>query len=474
MGRSKKQKENNGAQSASTAPGSKSSSVWQVARKPNPEAAPSQERTKPEKEEEVHEQVKDGPGDFAGASAASRVRASLHQCEWCGQKEANYSWMCYVDKESKQFAEKLDPVFEYVKTNKKEWKFDSSQVEFVCIYCKGKYDKKQYLQRMKSDPSRWTPTAEWNKKRNKSGGRMTQSQRAFLLKRFESQAGAEHFRGTTAMQVYEAQSNDNFRKGSDWVSHIGPDVYLLYGCSRCHIYPLKSSDFLRTAKMSVKDTDSNIHDAAGNEWRSPCCGAKWTWGVEGKFRLLVLGGNPESKKMENHMYVYIGGNFPQTLENQIQFLKGCELLKTLGGRDITKNNILEVIHEVNCAAESRLSTLPEVEQIKVINPQELQNYEYHWRIVCQDRRLSCPHAGKQIRVINLKRADNMPDSISVEDLECLVALCASTLDIENCEQTTANKKIAKHFADQHAFQCGRAALQRMNAPLDMPRYGSAS
>ena len=429
-----------------------------------------------ENEENVDEDVEVDNGNFPGASAACRERTALHQCDWCNDKQPLYSHMCYVDRRTKEFAEKLDQVYmQVVHTQDYIRKFDTSEVDFVCIHCKGLQDGKQYLKAMKSDPSRMTPTAEWNKKRNKSSGRMTKSQLQYLLTRWESKKGQTYLDGRRAMEVYEARKNLDFGKGSDWVSNIGPDVFLLYGCSQCHIYPLKSSDFLRTAKMSAQDTDLNIHNAMGNEWRVPCCGAKWTWREQGRYRLLVLGGNPDSAQIKDRKYVYIGDGFGQKLENTVEFLKGCQLLKTLAGCPITKNNILDVIEELNDLAESRLMTLPEVTQIKVINPKNLDNYEHRFRIVCQDKRLSVPFAGKIIRVVDLKKGSpQAPKVVSAAELNLLVSICAATLDLEAAAKTPAEKKMVQDFKADKTFKCARLALVRMNAPEQQLRLRSAT
>jgi len=38
------------------------------------------------------------------------------------------------------------------------------------------------------------------------------------------------------------------RKATDWIPRLGPDVFLLYGCSKCGVCPFRSMDFYRTAR----------------------------------------------------------------------------------------------------------------------------------------------------------------------------------------------------------------------------------
>ena len=63
--------------------------------------------------------------------------------------------------------------------------------------------------------------------------------------------------------------------------------------------------------MEVKDTDRNLHEHPGNEWRMPCCGKKWVWGQQGRYRLFVIGGEPGSQKSQLGKYAFIGEQFDQ-------------------------------------------------------------------------------------------------------------------------------------------------------------------
>ena len=55
-------------------------------------------------------------------------------------------------------------------------------------------------------------------------------------------------------------------------------------------------------------------------------------GKDARWRLFVLGADPDSSTFEHSKYMYIGEDFGQRLENKIEFLKRCQLLKNLEGQ----------------------------------------------------------------------------------------------------------------------------------------------
>ena len=313
---------------------------------------------------------------------------------------------------------------------------------------------------MESDPSRETPTSEWQKLRNKSVGKLCNSQAKWILRIAVSKKAATGFVGVNAYEVYLAQKERDFCKASDWVCRLGPDVFLLYGCGTCHIYPMRSCDWLRTARMDTPESAPDLHEQKGNEWRTPCCGAKWSWGKDARWRLFVLGADPDSSTFEHSKYMYIGEDFGQRLENKIEFLKRCQLLKNLEGAQITCNSILEVIDRVNSATRARLMNLPEVRQITAIDPDTVPHYGCHWKLVCQDKRLSIPHAGKQIRVIDLRQGTGVvPRTMGAPELDFLVHVCAAMLDVEQAAQSPAEKD-GKEHAEEHDLHCRQACHRR--------------
>ena len=71
---------------------------------------------------------------------------------------ANFSWMCYVDKKTKDFVENMNPLIKEVKKEiEYRRSFDTTQVWFWCIYCMQEQKKEVYLQARTDDPSKPTP-----------------------------------------------------------------------------------------------------------------------------------------------------------------------------------------------------------------------------------------------------------------------------------------------------------------------------
>ena len=54
---------------------------------------------------------------------------------------------------------------------------------------------------MKNDPSRETPTSEWQKLRNKSVGKLCNSQAKWILRMAASKKAATEFAGVSAYEV---------------------------------------------------------------------------------------------------------------------------------------------------------------------------------------------------------------------------------------------------------------------------------
>ena len=66
--------------------------------------------------------------------------------------------------------------------------------------------KESYLQPRTDDPSRPTPTAKWNRLRQKSTGIVTASKERYIFNLVGGK-GATHFDGVSAYDVYKAQKN---------------------------------------------------------------------------------------------------------------------------------------------------------------------------------------------------------------------------------------------------------------------------
>ena len=83
-----------------------------------------------------------------------------------------------------------------------------------------------------------------------------------------------------------------------------------------------------------------------------------------------------------------------------------------------------------------------MQEISSKDVRQCEKYGYSWKIVCEDGRLSIPHIGKRIRVLNMNWAKEKPKTLPLKEFELLLSICAASLDIEAVEPTgPAQKKI---------------------------------
>ena len=72
----------------------------------------------------------------------------------------------------------------------------------------------------------------------------------------------------SATEVYKRlQTHQLVRKASDFVSVFGPDMYVIYGCTGCDTYPLRSSSWYRCVKMDQVNSAGGTYTRG--HWR--CC-----------------------------------------------------------------------------------------------------------------------------------------------------------------------------------------------------------
>ncbi len=309
---------------------------------------------------------------------------------------------------------------------------------------------------------------------NLSKGKVDKSRMTFILQRHDSKKCKEDLQGVSSLAVWNALSeNQDFRKSTDWVQRLAPDFFLLYGCRKCLIWPFESCHWYRFCNMQVDEGQQGFHENKYCDWRKPCCVDKWTWGADGKYRLICLGSSPDDELMSTCRYAFVGDDFPESLNNKMTFLKGCQALKQLNGREITKYNLLDMISEVNKQVSDRLSHLPEAHMIRSADPRGASdgNYGWSWKIVCEDARLSLPRIGQQIKVLDLnsiKDTPRMPTIISMAELELLLDVASASLDIENAPTSgPAERKMKNNIVWYNDnFKRARIALHRLNTVVD--------
>ena len=75
---------------------------------------------------------------------------------------------------------------------KPEWaSVDNSQVDYMCLVCKGELDGKNYLKPHTDHPEELVPTAEWIHESNKSKGHSNKKRAQFIVVSPGEQEGAD-------------------------------------------------------------------------------------------------------------------------------------------------------------------------------------------------------------------------------------------------------------------------------------------
>jgi len=91
-------------------------------------------------------------------------------------------------------------------------------------------------------------------------------------------------------------------------------------------------------------------------------------------------------------------------------------------------------------------------------------YGGHFKIVCEDPRLSLPYVGKSIRGLNMSKVK--PTGLQAGDFECLLAICAASLNIEAVDPNNlgpAQKKIRNNYLYYNpTFNVARDAMKRLS------------
>lgn len=354
-----------------------------------------------------------GIESFDGASAAAQQEPALdHQCARCGQKFAFYSHLAFLTKEGQFAGNRNTDITRAIEKGAGlsfENKFEGSEVVLTCWQCCQKLHGVEYRKDGKL-------TSEWqNKQRATKRTKMPPSKLARVLNVLDQQMEKC---GSTAKvgEVYaELDKNHTTRSASDFVYEFGPGMYLLYGCRTCETYPLRSSSWWRC----VTNTDAEGMTETGGHWRCANCISRWTWAVGGAGRLIVVGDGDE------YFMGLIGCSHNASVENKMNFLKTCTMLTALEGKPVTKATLLAVIAEINDRVEARLGQLVETKTFTSKDPRSLGVKPY-----CEDERLSMKRPGLTYKAIDITLCRSKPAPLDPDDLELLIDVAASFMDIE--------------------------------------------
>ena len=158
--------------------------------------------------------------------------------------------------------------------------------------------------------------------------------------------------------------------------------------------------------------------------------------------------------------MYFIGKISSTVENKIAMLRTAKMLKTLAGRPITKETMLDCIQK--CNDEVHLKFAKGMKEVRPytskIPPQGDLTYA-GVRVVCEDTRLSLRHSGLVYLGIDTKMAD-IP-TIDPQQLEDMLDISAAAFDLENLQVGGETSKLRWAIMGSPGFQRTRVLMAQL-------------
>ena len=235
-------------------------------------------------------------------------------------------------------------------------------------------------------------------------------------------------------------------RAMDWITELGGAnafMYLLYGCTYCQRYPVRTCDWYRVTRNVREDMPggTNMGEDIGF-WHCAACFARWCWTTSGTKRLVVIGEADEHNGFKpGYEFAYIGRT-SVALENKIQFLRTANALTRLGGKMVTKTTLLEVIAACSESVIKKFSKgMKEVHEIKskIVLPTELDHRAVH--LTCESRHLSMRRMGDPFLAVDVSKTQ--VHDIDETMFEFLIDVSAAMLDVEATAPTSRAKKAMK-------------------------------
>jgi hypothetical protein len=406
---------------------------------------------------------------FEGAANATAAEPDVFSCTDCTGKHPLYSYFCYLQPNN-EFVDAQDinmqrAVDEAAGRDKVVNRFVSVEKRMVCVFCAGRLHN--CLEKYVKAPSN-KPTSFFLKQSRKSKGMVQSTKRAEKIltmhdqkmSRIDDDDGDDNTK-PSALEVYKARKDVDFSKALDWVTQLSPETWLMYGCSKCVTYPLKSSNWFRAARGKAMDKDGMTTDSNKlGSWFCAKCGEEWGFAIGGEIRLLVFGTYTEQYGFTEYEYSMIGKVSALT-ENKMLFLKGCTALTELNQMKvsaITKEVLLEMVARLNEKVAKKFSR--GIDEIAIVNSKDIKSdLEYRgMRLVCEDERLSMKSHGHAYKVIDLH--DMEIPVIDQAEFDFILDVLAASLDVERrTDLKPAEKRIREGFVTSSVFKESRKMLQ---------------
>ena len=260
-----------------------------------------------------------------------------------------------------------------------------------------------------------------------------------------SSSGAIEAPPISIREAVDGYNNTLIAKGTDWVTQLCLGLYILYGCAKCHIYPLKSNKWYRLGWTQERQGQTYTKEG---QWRCGNCLHRWTWGEGGTQRMLVAG-SPD----DDEVFCSYVGTVPDDLELQLGLLKTATLLKEVKGKQVTKKRILEAIQILNDEVAGRLGQFLPTKTYRSQKVGEASSVP----IYCEDPRLALEHPGQQYKAFTLPVGFD-PQPLHRDDLQQLIACAASFLDMRN-------DALPKGSKTRQAFRALMAARENVLSKL---------
>ncbi len=385
-----------------------------------------------------------GAGDrepFDGASGAAQAVPDELRCSDCGAQHFWHTWFANLH-EDNSFAKvgnvKLHQVLERTHgdfNNKK-----AASIREVCAVCCGKHHgRDDYWTVVVSDDGSeiLKPTSTFSNLAKKSKGQNRGSKKLdFMIKGHDEKQmrkqALEAGPPVQAKDVYEAMTRSNmFRVALDWIVEISCFCYFFYGCS-CGLYPIHSGKWWRLVRQ-ILELKAGLTTASSDQakWFCGSCLSPWSWGGDGFKRLFVIGDFGGDTARYPPLLGYVGQTEGTSAEGKIQFLKGCQMLRQLQGREITYDHIIQVINEVNDRATKKLTkALKETRVVTAVDPSSNEKL-WNYKVYCENTTLSLSTPGTRYHCIDTKMSTQHIEEFTADELNELLDFCAACLDIDS-------------------------------------------
>ena len=248
----------------------------------------------------------------------------------------------------------------------------------------------------------------------------------------------------------------------DWIVELGAFIWLMYLCGHCMVAPVKSNCWLRLTRNVVLDAEMMTHggDSTGH-WRCPACFGKWTWGVCGCKRLIVIGESSTANGFKpGYRFAFTGVLKPAT-ENKIAMMRSAKALSMIAGKKVNKEAILQAIAMANEEVNLKFSQgMREVKVYVAKRPEQWEIDATGARLTCEDPRLSIRSWGT--RYLGVDVSDKSIQTIDEELFNDFLDVASGALDLEGMAfDGPVSRKLAWDVQQSVGFKRTRVLMAQL-------------